>query len=66
MLPKFGTHICAEVLTTFDDIFIFQKVPPEPVQNLECYSTNILDYWCEWDDGLFTNLKVQDTMYYEG
>ncbi|XP_030851926.1 protein sidekick-2 isoform X2 [Strongylocentrotus purpuratus] len=40
--------------------------PPEPVNNLSCHSTNIVDYWCNWEDGRPTNLKTVDTMYYEG
>nr|XP_054764525.1 protein sidekick-2-like [Lytechinus pictus] len=66
-----GTYYCSFPGDSFFDFLeasatVHVGLPPEPVENLNCYTTNINEYWCEWEDGRPTNLKTVDTLYYQG
>ncbi|XP_072043737.1 protein sidekick-1-like isoform X2 [Amphiura filiformis] len=40
-------------------------IPPGPVQNFICISRNIIDFWCEWDEGDPTNFRMTYVFQYK-
>ncbi|XP_071800303.1 cytokine receptor-like factor 1 [Asterias amurensis] len=58
-----GTYFCAFEsdgfnLMQFQGTMLYVGVAPSPPTGLRCHSTNLLDFWCEWKDGVRNNIKT--------